>query len=176
MTVSLDTTLLTLRRGLHDGLWVSPRWPSSTVVIDRRAWEALKQAHAALPNGVCLVITRAYEPMGTKLASARIVFRWLGIHLFCLCYSQRISEIEDLFGTNGHHTEGTHVDISIKLDGRRLRFLPLGVFTPGAWQRRRVKPVKPVLEMIKKTLVDASFTIHQNPTESLQIHCDLIRH
>jgi hypothetical protein len=176
MTFSFENPLLTFRRGLHDGLWIHPRWPSSAVVIDRRAWEALKQVHAALPKGVCLVITRAYEPPGTQLSAARGVFRWLGIHLFRLCYAQRINEIEDLFGANGHHTEGTHVDISIKLDGRRLRFLPLGVFTPEAWQRRRVKPVRPVLEMINKALLKAGFTIHRNPTESLQIHCDLICH
>jgi hypothetical protein len=173
MTASLPP-LLTLRRGQHDGLWITPRWPSSTVVIDRRAWTRLLQAQAALPPGVRLIITRAFEPAGTQLSAARIIFRRLGICLFRLCYAQRINEIEDLFGANGHHTDGTHVDLSIQLDGHRLRFLPLGVFTPGAWQRRRVKPVRPVLEQVKQALRETGFSVHRNQTESLQIHCDLI--
>lgn len=175
MTASSNDSLLTLRRGLHDGLKIYPRWPSSTVLIDRQALEKLKLVHAALPRGVCLAITRAYEPTGTNLTAARIVFRWLGIHLFRLCYSQRIGEIEDIFSANGHDTDGTHVDISIELNGHRLRFLPLGVFTPPSWQRHRVKPVKPVLEILKQALLENGFSIHQNETESLQIHCDLTR-
>lgn len=57
-------------------------------------------------------------------------------------------------------------------DGKRLRFLPLGVFTPPARQEQRKARYSAVVEEVKATLGQCGFQIHRNPTESLQIHCD----
>lgn len=37
------------------------------------------------------------------------------------------------FGANGHDIDGRHIDVSVVLHGKRLRLLPLGVFTPPRW-------------------------------------------
>jgi hypothetical protein len=92
-----------------------------------------------------------------------------------LLFSTRHNEVDEIFGANGHDLDGTHVDISIELDGRRLSFLPVSVFTPLRWQARRVKKYRLLLEDVRGALSICGFQIHQNPTESLQVHCDFVR-
>lgn len=94
--------------------------------------------------------------------------------LFRAVYFKRRAEIPEIFGANGHDVDGTHVDVSIRFNGRRLRFLRLGVFTPRAWQENAVRRYQPFVAIVKSTLREGGFHIHRNETESLQIHCDLI--
>lgn len=77
-----------------------------------------------------------------------------------------------IFGANGHDIDGRHVDVSLVLHGKRLRLLPLGVFTPPRWQDRRVAHHAEAVAQVKRSLQHCGFELHRNPTEALQIHCD----
>ena len=164
--------MLSLHKGIHQGLEVVPRWPSRLVCIDPGAWNNLLAAQHTLPAFIRLIVTRAYEPRRTQLGVARTLFRTLGISLFATLYHTRRDEMCEIFGANGHDIDGTHVDVSIRLNGRRLRFLPLGVFTPGWLQKNNEASFYRELECVKSALRKRGFHIHKNPTESLQIHCD----
>ena len=166
--------MLMLRKGIFEGLEVIPRWPSRQVRIDEKAWECLHTVQRGLPVSVRLIVTRGYEPRSTRLGIARTLFRMIGVRLFAALYRMRRDEIGDIFAANGHDVDGTHVDVSIRLDGRRLRFLPIGVFTPGQIQARRAAEFGTALENVKNALRKKGFRIHSNRTESMQIHCDLI--
>jgi hypothetical protein len=165
--------MLAFERGAHEGLKVCPRWPAKQVLIDETAWERLKLAQDSVPAGVRLIVTRGYEPVGVWPGFVRRRLRAVGIRLFRAVYRARRDEIGGLFGANGHDVDGTHVDVSVELNGRRLSFLPLGVFTPLYWQERRVRPHFSSVEAVKAALIESGFQIHTNKTESLQIHCDL---
>ncbi|MCE4052436.1 hypothetical protein [Pseudomonas sp. Au-Pse12] len=164
--------MLILTKGNHQGLRIGPRWPSLRVMVDHRAFAQLLEVQSRLPCSVQLLVTRGYEHKSSYLGAFRSLSRWLGIRLFCRCYPQRKQELEDIFGSNGHDVDGTHVDVSIVLDGKRLRFLPLGVFTSPARQNRRQARYAAVVDEVKETLRQCGFESHRNPTESLQIHCD----
>ena len=166
--------MLTLPCGIHDGLKVNPRWPSRQVRISKVAWTRLLIVQDQLPTGARLIVTRGYEPRASKLGASRKLFRAMGIKLFRLIYKARRGEVDDIFGANGHDLDGNHVDVSVELNKQRLRFLPLGVFTPILWQATRTKTYAATLDTIRTALVDQGFRIHSNQTESLQIHCDLI--
>jgi len=170
----LEYPMLTLRRGEERGIEISPRWPSSEVNVDERAFRQLLHAQARLPAQIQLILTRGYEAPHAKLGHLRTLFRGLGVGLFRAMYFKRRAEIPEIFGANGHDVDGTHVDVSIRINSRRLRFLRLGVFTPRAWQENAVRPYQPFVAIVKNTLRDCGFHIHRNETESLQIHCDLI--
>lgn len=171
---ALEYPMLTLRRGEGRSIEISPRWPSSEVRVDERAFRQLLDVQARLPAQVRLILTRGYEAPHARLGHLRTLFRGLGVGLFHAVYFRRRAEIPEIFGANGHDVDGTHVDVSIRVDGRRLRFLRLGVFTPRTWQDNAVKQYQPVVTVVKNTLRDCGFHIHRNETESLQIHCDLI--
>ncbi|WP_266169366.1 hypothetical protein [Dyella subtropica] len=166
--------LMTLPRGTHDGLHVRPRWPARRVLLDVPAFKKLQTIQARLPDEIGLILTRGFEPAATHLGFARKQFRALGIGLFRLMYPGRRSEITDIFGSNGHDVDGSHVDVSFQWNGRRVRLLPLGVFTPPSMQRRRTRQFASPLAKVCAALIQEGFHIHNNPTESLQIHCDLI--
>lgn len=167
-------TLLTLSPGELDGLIVRPRWPARHVHVDARALSRLQAIQRELPLEIALILTRGFEPRASGLGFARRQFRALGIGVFRLLYPTRHDELVDIFGSNGHDVDGTHVDVSFRLHGRRVRMLPLGVFTPPSWQRRRMQRCASALALVKSALVGQGFSIHHNETESLQIHCDLI--
>ncbi len=76
------------------------------------------------------------------------------------------------FGANGHDIDGRHIDVSVVLHGKRLRLLPLGVFTPPRWQDRRTARHAEAIACVKRSLQHCGFALHHNPTEALQIHCD----
>lgn len=166
-------TMMCLTRGVYQGLMVLPRWPSSKILIDPVALERLQDVQAELAGDVSLILTRAFEPRASGLGWLRKFSRQLGIALFQLLYPKRRDELDDIFGSNGHDVDGTHVDVSLAVQGRRLRFLPLSVFTPIAWQQRRMRQYLPILAVAAKALQRHGFQIHRNATESLQIHCDL---
>lgn len=165
--------LMTLSSGLHDGLLVLPRWPATQVRICPQAFAQFQSAQAMLPSEIRLIITRAFEPPGTGLTRLRSFSRWMGIQLFSSIYAKRKSEVGDIFGANGHDLDGTHVDVSILIDDKRVRLLPLSVFTPSWMQSLRIKKYQPSVDHVFRALNEAGFDLHRNRTESLQIHCDL---
>ena len=167
--------LVTLRRGTHDGIQVRPRWPARQVRVDAVALSQLQYIQTQLPSELALILTRGYERRASHLGFARTKFRALGIGVFRRLYPDRQREIADIFGSNGHDVDGTHIDVSFRLKGRRIRMLPLGVFTPPSWQQRRVQRYLSSLSVIQSSLTKNGFRIHHNETESLQIHCDLVR-
>lgn len=167
-------SLVTLARGIHDGIHVRPRWPARHVHVDATVLARLKSIQQQLPGEMTLILTRGYERRGTHLGFARTWFRKLGIDVFRRLYPRRHGEIADIFGSNGHDADGTHIDVSFCLNGRRVRMLPLGVFTPPNWQHRRVRRHEASLNCILDLLKRNEFQIHRNETESLQIHCDFM--
>ncbi|MEI7614408.1 MAG: hypothetical protein WCK63_16025 [Betaproteobacteria bacterium] len=128
---------------------------------------------ADLPGEISLILTRGYEPRASKLGWLRKLSRIIGIILFKFAYANRGDEVEDIFGSNGHDVDGTHLDVSLTVNGIRVRLLPLSVFTPISWQKRRAEKYSRPIEMVKNALVHNGFSIHRNETESHQIHCDL---
>jgi len=166
--------MLSLENGIHDGLEVVPRWPSRRVHIDETAWDRLQAVQLALPESVRLIVTRGYEPRTSRLGVARTLFRTIGTRAFGTFFGARRDEIADIFGANGHDVDGTHIDVSIRFHERRLRFLPLGVFTPTSLQNRRSAKYEAALDHARTALTRNGFRIHANRTESLQIHCDFI--
>jgi hypothetical protein len=174
--VKLGGPVLELGPGLVEGIRIRPRWPSSRVRIDGRAFDRLLEVQARLPAEIRLILTRGYEPPKTSLGTLRSLSRQLGIMLFRMVHFRRRGEIADIFGPNGHDVDGTHIDVSIEANGRRLRFLRLGVFTPRRWQERAVRPHEPHVTMVKEALQACGFQLHRNATEALQIHCDFVEH
>ena len=164
--------MLTLFKGESQGLKVAPRWPSSKVLIEKNVFLKLLEVQSKLPSSVKLLLVRGYENKSSRLGVFRHISRWLGIKLFCTCYPSRKSEVGDIFGSNGHDVDGSHVDVSIVLNGKRLRLLPLGVFTSLSLQQSRAEEHLAVIEYVKGTLEQCGFIIHHNQTESMQIHCD----
>ncbi|MCH8621602.1 hypothetical protein [Undibacterium sp. TS12] len=167
--------LVRLPPGTSGNIQIQPRWPARQVLINALAWQKIQDMQAALPSHLGLILTRAYEPRASELGKARTWFRRAGIWLFGCIYRQRKAEIADIFGSNGHDVDGTHIDLSFRLHGRRVRLLPLSVFTPLAWQKKRMDIYREALELVKKELLMRGFTLHSNQTESLQIHCDLVQ-
>ncbi|WP_208456536.1 hypothetical protein [Burkholderia sp. BCC1644] len=134
----------------------------------------LQAIQSALLAEISLILTRGYEPRASGLGFARRQFRSPGIGTFRLLYPARRDELADMFGSNGHDVDGTHIDVSFSLNGQRVRMLPLGVFTPPFWQRRRVRRCASALAKIQAALMQHGFQIHRNTMESLQIHGDLV--
>lgn len=124
--------MLTLQRGRHHALLIAPRWPSTRIQLEEEALQHLLDAQALLPAGLGLLVTRGFEPSHSWLGSFRRGVRWLGIAVFRACYPQRHDEVDAIFGANGHDIDGRHIDVSVVLHGKRLRLLPLDVFTPAA--------------------------------------------
>jgi len=174
-SLTTHSNLLTLPPGVHAGIQIRPRWPARHVHVDERVLGKLQAIQAELPAELDLILTRGYEPPTSGLGHARRRFRALGIGMFRVLYPDRRNELADIFGSNGHDIDGTHIDVSFSLNGRRVRMLPLGVFTPPFWQQRRVRQCASALAQIQAALMRHGFQIHRNATESLQIHCDLVR-
>lgn len=165
--------MISLTRGAYGALEIRPRWPSSKVLVCPVALERLQAVQASLPREISLILTRGYEPPASSLGGLRKIARIAGIALFKTIYANRTNEIDDIFGANGHDVDGSHLDVSLAINGVRVRLLPLSVFTPMAWQQRRAAKCLPSLEIVKNALIQHGFSIHRNATESHQIHCDL---
>jgi hypothetical protein len=138
------------------------------------AWQKLAQVQTKLPQHVQIIVTRGYEPAVAALGFARRLFRRMGIIAFSILYRHRRHEIADIFGANGHDIDGTHVDVSVLLYGRRVRLLPLGVFTPLWLQSKRKNEVITAIHEVQAALRRGGFALHRNDTERLQMHCDLV--
>ena len=166
------TSRLSLSRGTIDGLCIAPRWPASQVILEAEVLQCLLDAQALLPSTLRLLVTRGFECSQGKLGGFRRLVRRLGIAVFRCCYRHRHDEIDAIFGANGHDLDGRHVDVSLVRHGRRVRLLPLGVFTPLRWQQHRVSRHAEAVAAAKDALQRCGFDLHPNATESLQIHCD----
>ena len=166
-------SMICLTQGGYGGLQICPRWPSSKVLVSPVAFEKLQIVQAGLPSEISLILTRGYEPRASKLGWLRKLSRIIGIVLFKFVYVNRGDEVEDIFGSNGHDVDGTHLDVSLAVNGNRVRLLPLSVFTPISWQKRRAEKHSRSIEIVKNALIHNGFIIHRNETESRQIHCDL---
>lgn len=165
--------MICLTKGGYGELQICPRWPSSKVIVSPIALKKLSVIQADLPSEISLILTRGYESRASKLGWLRKLSRIAGIILFKFVYANRAGEVDDIFGSNGHDLDGTHLDVSIAINGKRVRLLPLGVFTPISWQRRRTEKYLQSIEIVKTALVKNGFSIHKNETEGHQIHCDL---
>ncbi len=153
---------------------VQPRWPYLSVLISERALAQLKHAQSEIRkdlDGINLILTRGYESyFTTKL---RRIPRKLGSIIFAIIYPSRKSECIEIFSPNGHDESGDHIDVSVELDGCKLKFLPWGVFTSAEKLNEIHKQNSKLLTVVWTALQNSGFKIHPNRTESLQIHCDL---
>lgn len=165
--------LITLPRSAAGNLLIRPRWPARVVLVDAAALEILQEIQTGLPSNIQLVITRGFEPGTSGLGFARRLFRRFGMFTFAVLYPRRRNEIDAIFESNGHDVDGTHIDLSICLSGRRIRLLPFGVFTPLWLQRQRSSRIIESLTIVQAAISHAGFDIHVNATERLQMHCDL---
>lgn len=152
---------------------VAPRWPYRSVLLSDAALVRLEQAQERLaPLRIRLVLTRGYEPRG-PLNWLHGGARRLGAGCFRILYPRRAGERFAIFSPNGHDHGGDAIDVSVIQDGKRLTFLPWGVFTPDEILRARRRRHEATIAAVWAALEEAGFSIHPNPTEALQIHCDL---
>lgn len=153
---------------------VRPRWPYDRVFISNEALRRLTAAQGTLSeHGVTLVLTRGYESRGKRIRVAHRLGRAVGMVLFCLVYPHRYRERRAIFSPNGHDRSGDCIDLGLLHRGKPLALLPLGVFTPS-WLIRRAQHVhQRELTLAWSALASAGFSVHDNPTEAMQIHCEV---
>lgn len=163
--------LLTLQRGKHKNILVHPRRFARHVKISSESLERVCLAQSLLPSNLQLVLTRGFESSGILRDSIRYFMRYLGAFLFKLLYPSRKDEVKEIFGSNGHDYDGNHIDVSVLKDDELLRFLPLSVFTPLSVASKQDH--SETLDIVWRSLTTAGFSIHGNPGEARQIHCDL---
>lgn len=153
---------------------VRPRWPYDKVFISDEALRRLMAAQNTLfDHGLTLALTRGYESRGKLTRIAHRLGRAVGMVLFCLVFPHRYRERQAIFSPNGHDRSGDCIDVALVHRGEMLTLLPLGVFTP-CWLIRRARRVhQRELALAWSALASAGFSVHDNPTEAMQIHCEL---
>jgi hypothetical protein len=161
--------VINLCRGRLSNIEVLPRWPARSVRLDGATFARLCEAQAVLPEAMQIVLTRGYQPEGIGSHCVRHVSG----SLFTVLYPSRRSERYAIFGHNGHATSGNHVDLSLRLNGVGLNLLPVGAFTPMSIVSLNKWRFYSQLRILSAALASAGFVVHDNATESLQIHCDL---
>ena len=166
--------LITIDSSYAGGIGVKPRWPYRHVAVSSEALRRLEDAQQRLGNDLRLIITRAFEPGGPIVRRLHRLGRAVGSVLFSTLYPHRADERSAIFSSNGHDKDGTHVDVSVEYQGQLLRFLPFGVLSSTEQVRRSSEASSPQLKAVYAALEAEGFRIHSNPTEALQIHCDLI--
>ena len=167
-------TLLSLKSDYSGAIKVRPRWPYSRVLVSPEAFESLERAQSLLSPDLQLVLTRGLEPGGWLLKRFHWLGRKLGASVFLILYPTRSHERAEIFSANGHDKDGNHLDVSIIHAGVQKRFLPFGVLTSSSLVDASKEAESVVLDTIYKALRSVGFSVHSNPTESLQIHCDLV--
>lgn len=165
---------LSLPAGYHSNLQVAPRWPYKKVLICPEAFSRLQQAQGKLGQTAQLIITRGFEPGNIILRRLHSFMRKLGAVVFILCYPQRFSEVSEIFSSNGHDTDGTHVDVAVSQNAKLLNLLPSGVLTHAVTIAAIEKEYSNILTVVRMTLTEVGFKTHSNQTEALQIHCDMM--
>ena len=153
---------------------VKPRWPYRRVVISKVALQLLERCQGKLEPDVRLVLTRGFEPGNAVFRTLHKACRWLGSIFFRFVFPERKSECGEIFGSNGHDVDGTHIDVAVECRGSIKKLLPRGVFSTSYQLERIRENESALLEVVYKALRTSGFRIHSNPTEALQIHCDMI--
>ncbi len=153
---------------------VRPRWPYTCVAVAPEALRRLEEAQSRLGAEAVLVLTRGYEPGGVMLRCLHSVCRVVASRLFRLLYPSRANQASEIFSPNGHDTDGTHVDVAVEIEGKVRKLLPLGVFSTSHQIATIVKREEALLRRIYGELNSVGFRVHVNPTEALQIHCDMM--
>ncbi len=162
-----------LSRSAAGAFCVAPRWPYSSVLVSEVALTRLEDAQRRVaPLGLRLVLTRGYEQRG-PLNRLHGLARRIGAGCFRLLYPRRAGESGEIFSPNGHDHGGDAIDVSILHEGRKLSLLPWGVFTPYAVLSGRRRRHEAVIDAVWAALMEAGFAVHSNPTEALQIHCEV---
>jgi len=162
-----------LTRSIAAAFCVAPRWPYGSVRLSDGALTRLEDAQRRLaPLGIRLVLTRGYEQRGA-LNWLHGIARGVGARCFRLVYPGRAQETGEIFTPNGHDHGGDAIDVSIIHAGKRLSLLPWGVFTPYRVLSARRRRHEAVLTAVWTALTEAGFAVHANPTEALQIHCEV---
>jgi len=162
-----------LTRSTAGGFYIAPRWPYRSVMLSDGALTRLEDAQRRVaPLGIRLVLTRGYEQRGA-LNWLHGAARGGGAWCFRLVYPGRAGESGEIFTPNGHDHGGDAIDISIIHAGKRLSLLPWGVFTPYTVLSARRRRYETVLTAVWAALTEAGFAVHANPTEALQIHCEV---
>ncbi|WP_182512367.1 hypothetical protein [Rufibacter quisquiliarum] len=155
---------------MFKNILIKPRGMASAVIVDERALNHLIQAQALLPSNIQLVLTRAFQRESFFLKVAR----GGGAVLFGIIFPNRKGEILDIFGHNGHATDGRHLDVGVINCNSDIKLLPFGVFTPLKKIKELFESNKFVLNNVFDALEKSKFSIHKNYTECMQIHCDFI--
>lgn len=163
--------LLSLPRGIHDGLTVQPRRRARCVWISQKAFSKLKLAQKELPSDIRFILLRGYEPGSLPTRILRHISRKFGYLIFSFVYPGRAGEAKEIFHPNGHDIDGNHIDVGLLYNGQRLCTLPFDVFTPEKLLSKNSQ--NSIVEVAWGALTSVGFSIHTNKTESLQIHCDL---
>lgn len=153
---------------------VAPRFPYRRVIVAREALRRLENAQGKLEPDVRLVLTRAFEPGNLVVRMIHAIGRKIGARLFGLFFPRRILECQEIFSSNGHDRDGTHLDVSVEYRGRVKKLLPLGVFSSACQLELVRRRESSLLHSVYQALTTSGFRIHNNPTEALQIHCDMI--
>ena len=166
-------SLIVLNSSYTGAIKVAPRWPYSEVHVSIEALKRLELAQAKLDSSIRLILTRGFEPGNLITRNLHNLFRKLGGWAFIIVFPGRRSERSEIFSSNGHEIDGRHVDVSIEQYGKIHKFLPCGVFSTCASVELAKVANCALLQDVQGALVECGFTIHSNPTESLQIHCDL---
>jgi hypothetical protein len=165
-----------LTKSFSKHLVVLPKYPYREVFISEDAYRCLLQAQLRLaPYSVELILKRGYEYENTLMKCMHKAIRVLGAILFGLVYPHRISECKEIFSPNGHDRSGDCIDVSILHNGHIVELLPYGVFATKKQIKTTLKTYGSLLNLVWTELERAGFSIHKNETESLQIHCELMR-
>jgi len=166
--VSLDST--------YNGvIKVRPRWPYSRVLVSPEALARLEKAQTFLTPNTQIILTRGFEPGGRLLRGLHRLGRKIGGLIFVALYPRRAHERAEIFSANGHDQDGNHIDVSILREGFEMRLLPFGVMSSPSQVAATRQSKSTIIEKAYNALQSAGFQIHSNPTESLQIHCDLVQ-
>ncbi|MFI6316768.1 hypothetical protein ACIBG8_04580 [Nonomuraea sp. NPDC050556] len=159
----------------HDGVLVRPGRPARRVVVSDEVFTRLQAAQAVVaPRGIRLLLVRGFEAGSPLVRFVRRRMRALGSRLFRWLYPTRASEVRGIFGANGHDDPAANaVDVAIVLDGRRLKLLPHGVFTPPRLVEANYRSHEATISLVHEALRSVGLAVHPNAVEALQVHCAL---
>ena len=164
--------MLTLRKKVHNGIMVSPRFPARCVKIDIEIFEKLQEVQKSLPQDMNIILTRGFEDPSSVLGVTRKILRYIGKILFSIIYPNRRQEISEIFVPNGHDDNGKHVDISISIRSKNTNWLPCGVFTSPQVLAKVEQEYETVISLLENKILAKGGRLHNNRLERLQMHID----
>lgn len=145
--------------------------------ISESAYQTLNTAQRIISeqrSGIVLILTRGQEMDSQTKKVMRFVGRKIASCVFRVLHRQRSGEAGVIFSSNGHDDgTGKHIDISVEVNDELLNLLPKGPFTSTHQMDVTKRQYSHILKTVYVALEATGFSIHNNPTEALQIHCDL---